>query len=153
MVSEVSGQELKTNFSRVAWRLILSKLLPIVQEWKLGSHRCSPVTSTELSYKMLCLAEEVSCDVLCCGPGCFLACLRCLPFWLCLLISIVLGDTNYHIGNHRFRVLADEHRQRYRSASRKEKAIVVQEVVKSWRSKEPPGTLLLASRSPLNGAG
>lgn len=45
------------------------------------------------------------------------------------------GDTNYHIGNHRFRVLADEHRQEYRSASRKEKALVVQEVVRIWRGR------------------
>lgn len=45
------------------------------------------------------------------------------------------GDTNYHIGNHRFRVLADDHRKEYRSASRKEKALVVQEVVRIWRGR------------------
>lgn len=45
------------------------------------------------------------------------------------------GDTNYHIGNHRFRVLADEHREEYRASSRKEKALVVQEVVRVWRAR------------------
>lgn len=58
------------------------------------------------------------------------------------------GDTNYHIGNHRFRVLADEHRQEYRSSSRKEKALVVQEVVRCWRAR---GGRFLAKTNPEKG--
>ncbi|CAB9519994.1 expressed unknown protein [Seminavis robusta] len=46
------------------------------------------------------------------------------------------GETNYHIGNHRFRVLADEHRSSYRGSSRKDKAIVVHEVVRIWRERK-----------------
>jgi hypothetical protein len=48
----------------------------------------------------------------------------------------------YTSKNNRFRVLADEHRQRYRSSSRKEKAVIVQEVVDLWRSEDPPGRFL-----------
>lgn len=58
------------------------------------------------------------------------------------------GDTNYHIGNHRFRVLADEHRHVYRSATRKEKQAVVQELVRRWRGR---GGRFLAKTNPEKG--
>lgn len=52
------------------------------------------------------------------------------------------GDTNYHIGNHRFRMMADKFTKSYREASRKEKAVIVQELVDSWRAEDPPGRFL-----------
>jgi len=52
------------------------------------------------------------------------------------------GDTNYHIGNHRFRMLADEYCKQYHEASRKEKALIVQQVVSSWRGRNPSGRFL-----------
>ena len=52
------------------------------------------------------------------------------------------GDTNYHIGNHRFRLHIDKYRQRYKAASRKDKGVIVEEVVDNWRSKTPPGRFL-----------
>ena len=59
------------------------------------------------------------------------------------------GNTNYHIGNHRFRVLADEYRRIYRSSNRKEKAAVVKEVVDLWRSRDPPGRFLTKTNPEL----
>ncbi|CAB9523104.1 expressed unknown protein [Seminavis robusta] len=52
------------------------------------------------------------------------------------------GDTNYHVGNHGFRTLAEGYTQRYHEASRKEKALIVQELVNSWRNRDPPGRFL-----------
>lgn len=59
------------------------------------------------------------------------------------------GDTNYHIGNHRFRVVADKFRERYRAACRRDKATVGYEVVQAWRSKETPGRFLTRTNPEL----
>ena len=75
--------------------------------------------------------------------GVFFICKLYLPSFVSFNTDIIIsdsqfgrgGETNYHIGNHRFRVLADEHRSRYRGSTRKEKAAVVQDVVRIWRSR------------------
>ena len=67
----------------------------------------------------------------------------------CLLSIHGFSDTNYHIGNHRFRVLADGHKGSYQAASRKDKAIVVLEVVQCWRAKNPPGRFLTRTNPEL----
>ncbi|CAB9518421.1 expressed unknown protein [Seminavis robusta] len=55
------------------------------------------------------------------------------------------GDTNYHIGNHGFRTMADQYVESYREASRKDKAVIVQQLVDSWRDQTPPGRFLAKS--------
>jgi hypothetical protein len=67
---------------------------------------------------------------------------RRLALLLCALLKGRGGDTNYHIGNHRFRLVADEYKQRYHVAGRKEKALIVQELVDNWRNRDPPGRFL-----------
>lgn len=68
----------------------------------------------------------------------------------CLCHSYDFRDTNYHIGNHRFRVAAGLFRARYRAASRKNKPIVVEELVTSWRtSDKPPGRFLTRTNPEL----
>ena len=44
------------------------------------------------------------------------------------------GDTNYHIGNSRFRYFVCQYKQRYQAASREERQSVVREIVEAWRS-------------------
>jgi len=61
----------------------------------------------------------------------------------------ITRDTNYHIANHRFRSLVDQYRGRYHGASRKEKAVVAQQVVKEWRNKQPTGRFLARTNPEL----
>lgn len=55
------------------------------------------------------------------------------------------GDTNYHIGNSRFRYFVNQYKQRYQAASREERQAVVQEIIDAWRSQDPPGRFLTRS--------
>lgn len=55
------------------------------------------------------------------------------------------GDTNYHIGNSRFRYFVNQYKQRYQAASREERQTVVQEIIDAWRSQDPPGRFLTRS--------
>ena len=59
-----------------------------------------------------------------------------------LLCRSASADTNYHVGNHRFREEANNFRQLYRDASRNDKAVVAQELVDAWRAQEPKGRFL-----------
>lgn len=55
------------------------------------------------------------------------------------------GDTNYHVGNNRFRTLiAEKYRWRYQQAkSRKERSMIAIEVIQQWREgQDPPGRFL-----------
>jgi hypothetical protein len=54
-----------------------------------------------------------------------------------------LLSQNYHVGNHRFRLQADEYSERYHTAARKEKAAIVKELVDTWRGRDPPGRFLI----------
>jgi len=52
------------------------------------------------------------------------------------------GGTNAHPGNIKFRKLAAAHKLRYHAASRYNKPSVAREVVKEWRTMNPPGRFL-----------
>lgn len=50
------------------------------------------------------------------------------------------GDTNYHLGNARFRHLVAKYRDRYLAAAAKEqRQEIVREIIHRWRSQDPPG--------------
>ena len=52
-----------------------------------------------------------------------------------LFLSLVdEGDTNYHIGNSRFRYFVAKYKSRYQIGSREERQAVVQEIINAWRS-------------------
>ncbi|KAL3802274.1 hypothetical protein ACHAWO_013179 [Cyclotella atomus] len=52
------------------------------------------------------------------------------------------GGTNAHPGNIKFRKLVAAHKLRYLAASKSDKPSVAREVVKEWRSLNPPGRFL-----------
>eukprot|EP00934_Nitzschia_sp_Nitz4_P008658 Nitzschia sp. Nitz4//scaffold13_size275219//201692//203668//NITZ4_000901-RA/size275219-processed-gene-0.159-mRNA-1//-1//CDS//3329536095//8648//frame0 len=52
------------------------------------------------------------------------------------------GGTNNHVGNVRFRQLVNEHKIRYLECNKVDKPKVAREVVKLWRSLDPPGRFL-----------
>ena len=49
------------------------------------------------------------------------------------------GASNHNPGNKRFREMVNDSRSVYESAKKQEKTIIVKEVVKKWRSLDPPG--------------
>ena len=52
------------------------------------------------------------------------------------------GGTNAHPGNIKFRRLVAVHKLRYLAVSKSDKPTVAREVVKEWRSLNPPGRFL-----------
>jgi hypothetical protein len=64
---------------------------------------------------------------------------RCGLLWW---ITNTLGDTNYHIGNSRFRHFCRSYKKKYKTASKEGRQAVVQEIVDDWRSQNPPGRFL-----------
>ncbi|KAL7451429.1 hypothetical protein ACHAWC_003267 [Mediolabrus comicus] len=52
------------------------------------------------------------------------------------------GGTNAHSGNIKFRKLVAAHKLRYLAASKSDKPNVARDVVKEWRSMDPPGRFL-----------
>lgn len=52
------------------------------------------------------------------------------------------GGTNAHIGNIKFRKLVAAHKLRYLAAAKSDKPNVARDVVKEWRSMDPPGRFL-----------
>jgi hypothetical protein len=63
------------------------------------------------------------------------------------------GGTNNHCGNIKFRALVNEHKLRYLAASKVEKPKVAREVVKQWRSQDPPGRFLARKDDSRKGPG
>lgn len=52
------------------------------------------------------------------------------------------GESTYHTGNITFRKLVEDHKDKYYGAPRSSKSSVVAEVVRKWRSMDPPGRFL-----------
>jgi len=63
------------------------------------------------------------------------------------------GGTNNHSGNIKFRQMVNEHKLRYLAASKVEKPKVAREVVKLWRSQDPPGRFLARKDDSRKGPG
>ena len=58
------------------------------------------------------------------------------------------GGTNAHSGNIKFRKLVAAHKLRYLAASKSDKPSVARDVVKEWRSMDPPGRFLAKMDAP-----
>ena len=52
------------------------------------------------------------------------------------------GGTNQHSGNVKFRKLVATHKLRYLAATKADKPSVARDVVREWRSMDPPGRFL-----------
>ena len=65
--------------------------------------------------------------------------------------DVLLGrgkNIHNHVGNATYRSFVDKHRWRYLSCSKKDKPIVVREIVKAWRQLDPPGRFLERKVAP-----
>ena len=63
------------------------------------------------------------------------------------------GGTNAHPGNIKFRKLVAAHKLRYLAASKSDKPGVARDVVKEWRSMNPPGRFLAKMDSSISQSG
>lgn len=52
------------------------------------------------------------------------------------------GGTNHHPGNKRYRKMVEERKLDYVNSKRLDKPLVALEIIKYWRSQEPPGRFL-----------
>ena len=57
----------------------------------------------------------------------------------CLRKNSLYSDTNYHIGNSRFRYFVSRYKDQYQAASREARSSIVIEIIDEWRNQEPPG--------------
>jgi hypothetical protein len=57
-------------------------------------------------------------------------------------IGIDPGGTNHHPGNKRYRKMVEDHKIDYLNCKRLDKPLVALEIIKEWRSQDPPGRFL-----------
>jgi hypothetical protein len=54
----------------------------------------------------------------------------------------VSGGTNHHPGNKRYRKLVEQRKGDYVSSKRLDKPLVALDIIREWRSQDPPGRFL-----------
>jgi hypothetical protein len=59
-----------------------------------------------------------------------------------LSIFTNLGGTNHHPGNKRYRQIVEDRKLEYVDAKRLDKPLVALDVIRLWRSQDPPGRFL-----------
>ena len=52
------------------------------------------------------------------------------------------GGTNHHPGNKRYRKIVETRKEDYTNSKRLDKPLVAMEIIKQWRSQDPPGRFL-----------
>ena len=57
-------------------------------------------------------------------------------------LSLSIGGTNHHPGNKRYRKMVEDRKVDYINSKRLDKPLVALEIIKEWRSQEPPGRFL-----------
>ena len=55
---------------------------------------------------------------------------------------VYTGGTNHHPGNKRYRKMVEDRKVDYINSKRLDKPLVALEIIKEWRSQEPPGRFL-----------
>jgi hypothetical protein len=63
-------------------------------------------------------------------------------FLTTLLFYTTLGGTNHHPGNKRYRKMVEDQKLNYVNCKRLDKPLVALEIIRTWRSQDPPGRFL-----------
>ena len=60
----------------------------------------------------------------------------------CILWYKKIGGTNHHPGNKRYRKMVEDRKLDYVNSKRLDKPLVAVEIIREWRTQEPPGRFL-----------
>jgi hypothetical protein len=65
-----------------------------------------------------------------------------LSFLCFALHTDTIGGTNHHPGNKRYRKMVEDRKLSYVNCKRLDKPLVALDIIRTWRSQDPPGRFL-----------